>query len=337
MKRMLKQNLFFLVFCMIFLLCFSTRVSADSSWITLTWENDFLAHEDSGYTNGGAISWGYGPFGVLERGPLPNWLEVLVSNFTEKYSIDKITEMSYRVAQTMYTPKDIAAFELIENDRPYVGMILANANLHSYNENVSDRFWFTLGMVGPISGSEHVQKSIHKLVGKKRPNGWQHQLKNEPIFDLSAERLWRMRAKKINDSLEYDLVGISAGDLGTLRSELGLGMGFRLGRALSRSFMAALVIPGRTVNPLAANLKNEWHLFVNFYGRYVFNDIVLDGNTFQDSHSVTLTHEQLLVAIGASYHARLWGIVASIQDGSRFFEEREENGFFASLSYTHRW
>lgn len=337
MNRIIIKKTIILVLCLMLFLCVTKNVSADSSWVTFTWENDFLAHKDSGYTNGMGISWGYGPFAILDKGPLPSWLEGMVTDFTEKYSVDKITEMSYRIAHTMYTPEDISATKLIEDDRPYVGMILGNANLHSYNEKVSDRFWFTFGMVGPISGAEKVQKSIHKLIGKKNPNGWQHQLKNEPVFDFSVERLWRMREKKMSDSIEYDLVGISAGDLGTLRSELGIGMGFRLGKALSRSFMAALVIPGRNVNPLAANLKNEWHLFVNVYGRYVFNDITLDGNTFQDSHSVTLTHEQILVAFGASYHARLWGIVASIQDGSRFFEERVENAFFASLSYTYRW
>lgn len=336
-EKIVNKKFIWFALWLLLLQSFSLYVVASDTWVTLTWENDFIAHEDSGYTNGMGISWGYGPFGTLENGPLPNWLETAVQVFPDVNAVQRTHEMSYRIVQTMYTPEDIQVVELIEDDRPYVGMLLWHANLHSYDEAVSDRYWLTLGMIGPVSGAEQVQKTIHQLIGKKRPNGWRNQLKNEPVFDLSAERLWRLHSHNITESVEYDLVGISAGDLGTLKSEIGAGIGFRVGRALTRSFMAALVIPGRNINPLAANLKNEWHLFANLYSRYVFNDIIFDGNTFRESHSVTLTHEQLLYAVGASYHARLWGIVVSVQDGTRFFEERVENAFFATLSYTYRW
>ena len=337
MKRTVGNKLIKLLFLGVLFLSSMTCVTASDTWITLTWENDFLAHEDSGYSNGLGISWGYGPFGTLENGPLPGWLETTVSYFPDINSPKKTYEMSYRIAQIMFTPEDLRSNTLIEDDRPYVGLLLLQANLHSYEASVSDRYWLTLGMVGPVSGAEFVQTTIHKLIGVKKPDGWAHQLDNELVFDISAERLWRLDSANNGDLIEFDIVGISAGDIGTLRSEIGAGLGFRLGRALERSFLAALVIPGRNINPLAANLKNEWHLFANFYGRYVLNDIVLDGNTFRDSHSVNLIHEQALFAIGASYHRKFWGIVVSFQDGTHIFRGQEGSSSFSSFSYTYRW
>jgi len=317
-------------------ICFSYALANDT-WVTLTWENDFLAHEDSGYTNGMGISWGHGPINDSHNKDKINWLESKIVRYLADNSKNKSVELSYNISQTMYTPENIRATELIEDDRPYVGMLLWQTNLHAVNETISDRLWFSIGAVGPISGAKQVQIFIHDLIGKKRPNGWHNQINNEPVFGFSAERLWRLHSLNVGNTIEYDLVGISAADIGTIRSEIGTGIGLRLGKALNRSFMAALIIPGRTINPLAANLRNEWHLFFNLYGRYVYNNIVFNGNIFQNSHSVTLKHEQLLGVIGASYHSNRWGMVISIQDGSRFFEERIENVFFASLSVTFRW
>ena len=76
--------------------------------------------------------------------------------------------------------------------------------------------------------------------------------------------------------------------------------------------------------------------FANVIARYVFNDITLDGNYFSNSHSVDLTNEQALVSAGFSWHNDEWGVVASIQDSTRTFEERKENTLFGSVSLNFR-
>ena len=151
------------------------------------------------------------------------------------------------------------------------------------------------------------------------------------------ERLYRLNSGLFASGREWDIIGMTELMAGTLKSEVGVGVGFRMGRNLPQSFPAASLIPGRNINPLAANLKSEWHLFVNFYGRYVFNDITLDGTYFRDSHSVELIHEQANVAIGGAWHGQKWGFTTSIQESTRTFEERRENSLFASFSVTYRY
>jgi hypothetical protein len=64
--------------------------------------------------------------------------------------------------------------------------------------------------------------------------------------------------------------------------------------------------------------------------------ITLDGNYFSDSHSVELTHEQVLYSVGLAWQNSRWGVVASMQESSRTFEERKENTLFGSVSVTLR-
>jgi len=309
---------------------------ANDTWFALTWENDFIAREDSGYTNGMGLSWGFSSSDSIDN-IIYSSIKPAISLLPGMRKKQRNFFLSYRVAQSMYTPQDIEKDNLNPNDQPYAGVLLWHANIHSFNEKSSDRYWLTLGAVGPVTGAAQVQKFIHKLIDKKKPSGWHHQLKNEPIFALSGERLWRLQTGEISKNIDYDWIVMSAGDLGTMRSEIGLGIGFRIGKALGRSFSAASIIPGRNINPLTVSLQDEWHLFTNAYTRYVLNDITLNGNTFRDSHSVDIKHHQILYAAGASYNAKHWGFMFYVEDGTRSFEEQSGNSLFASLSLSYGW
>ena len=304
-------------------------------FLTLTWENDWTT-SDSGYSNGMGIGWGRGPFDRFDDAGLPGWLQATAGWLPYSRDPDFTHAVSYRVSQLMYTPEDIEVEELIEDDRPYAGVLLWTAYLHSWRERFSNRYWLSLGAVGPISGAEQVQELAHKVLGVNEARGWDNQLDNEPVFLLANERLYRLGDGQFDNGWEYDFIGMTELMAGTLRSEIGAGAGFRFGRSLQESFPAASLIPGRNINPLSASLRHEWHAFINVYVRYVFNDITLDGNYFSDSHSVELTNEQAFVAAGISWHNEKWGVVASVQDSTRTFEEREEVTVFGSVSLNFR-
>ena len=307
------------------------------TWHAVTWENDFIADDDSGYTNGIGYSWGYQGFGDMNQSPLPDWLQFIVKPLPGYQDTHKQHAISYRVAQAMFTPADIDTKELIEDDRPYAGLLLWRAATHHFDHNVSQRYDLTLGVVGPTSGAEHVQNAIHQLIGVSQAEGWDNQIGNELVFALSTEQLKRMHKGKLSEKLEYDWILAGRADAGTLHSELGIGLGFRFGRNLESSFAGAGIMPTRNPNPMTWSLKREWHGFINLYGSYVFNDITIDGNTFKDSHAVTLIHEQLFIVMGFSYSEEKWGTTFSIQDGSDTFEEKAENGLFASFTYNWHW
>jgi lipid A 3-O-deacylase len=306
-------------------------------WLTITWENDVIASDDSGYTNGIGVSWGHGPLDQFTLESVPNWIYHISQWLPYSKDAGNTHGISYQVSQLMYTPHDIQATEVVEDDRPYAGVLLWTPHLHSYRESFSNRYWLSLGAVGPVAGAEEVQELIHNIIDVPTAKGWDNQLENEAVFVLGNERLYRLRDGAFRNGWEYDVIGMSELLAGTLRSELGAGFGLRVGRRLQQSFPAASLIPGRNSNPLAGSLKHEWHVFINVYGRYVFNDISLDGNYNHDSHSVTLTNEQAFVSIGGAWHNKRWGVVTSFQEGTRTFDERLENTQFGSFTVTYRW
>ena len=309
----------------------------DDTWMTLTLENDFIDDDDSGYTNGIGFSWGKGPVDAFSAETMPDWIYHISQALPYSRDESFTHASSYRVAQLIYTPDDIREEELIEDDRPYAGVLLWSTNLHSYSEEFSNRYWLSLGAVGPISGAEHVQAFIHEIIDVNKPQGWDNQLDNEFTFLLANERLYRLKQGRFDSGREWDVIGMTELMAGTLRSEVGAGFGLRYGRNLQHSFPAASLIPGRNINPLSASLTSEWHMFINAYARYVFNDITLDGTYFRDSHSVELTNEQAFISIGGAWHGRDWGFAASVQDSSRTFEERKEKTLFATFSVTYRY
>lgn len=333
----MRNTALFVLFFVCSTACYPASAGGDThkdidEWFTFIWENDFIADDDSGYTNGLGFIWGQQSFDQSRFAvyqPVFNLLPQF-NRPKRRYGV------SYRMAQTMFTPDDIEEPQLIEDDRPYAGMLVGSLHLQSFNDTQSWHYSGALAIVGPASGAEPVQKFIHEIIGVNQPEGWSNQLHNELAFMVSGEFLQRLNNGSLGKR-EYDWILLTGADLGTLHSELGAGIGFRYGSALSHSFPCASLIPGRTLNPLASALHNQWHLYINLYGRYVFNDLAIEGNTFKNSHGVTLTHPQALISMGWVYNTTNWGMTLSVQESTRTFEERRENTLFGTFAITFRY
>ena len=238
---------------------------------------------------------------------------------------DKRRAITYQIAQGMLTPENI--------DLPYSGLLLWKVSQYAFDENVTDKLSLTLGMVGPVSLAEQTQKAVHKIGGATEPLGWHHQLENEPVFKLGVSRKWRLINGSFSKSVEYDVVGAGELGLGNLASHLDAGVTFRFGSQLSRTFPAVTVLPGREVNPLVGTERRTYYFFISALGRYVANNIVIDGNTFRDSHSVSLEHGQNIYSAGVSVSFGDWSILFSVADQSKTFKEAtKDRSSFGSLS-----
>ena len=262
------------------------------NWFTVTLENDVFVGKDTGYTNGFALSWAQAGFTEFSPDNLPRWLHYLGKDLYISTMPGKQRAVSYTIGQLMQAPSDLTIPTLIENEAPYAGLLFWSANLHAFDERVADRLSLTLGVVGPLSGAEQTQKWVHDVTGADEPKGWDNQIENEPVFQVSAERLLRLAKFHTDKTVGMDVIGIGNGAVGTIESYLAVGIGARLGRGLDRSFPTASFLPGRQVNPLAGSVTGGWYVFANVQGRFVANDIGINGNTFKDSHSVPLEHWQ---------------------------------------------
>ena len=179
-------------------LLFSLNASANESngdWVEFTFENDAfgLIHtSDNGYSNGLDWSWGKAVVNDFDELTLPTWLDSLYGWTYLNQGDNRQYQISYSVSQRMYTPDDLQQELLTEADRPYAGTLLWQSTLRSYDEGVADNLSLTLGIVGPASLAEQMQKQVHKIIDAKEPLGWDNQISNEPVFRIEAQRLLSM-------------------------------------------------------------------------------------------------------------------------------------------------
>ena len=310
--------------------------TAVDSFATLTFENDLFAGVDGGYTNGIGYSWGYAPYTDYADTSAPDWLLSLGDVLFIDRNNNKDKAVSYSIFQIMQTPENIKKAELIADDLPYAGMLGWKGTLYAWDNNVSDQFSVILGVVGPASLAKDAQKVVHRLTGSDRPQGWDNQLHNELVFQITAQRSWRF---SLNDESGFgsDLLTFASGGVGTSASEVATSAMIRFGSGLEESFPAVSILPGRDINPLAGSGADHFYMFLGVQAHYTFNDIFVDGNTFKDSHSVTLKNEGFTVTAGAVWNWEQWGLLFSIAETSSNFEERDNKGRFGSLSMSYRF
>lgn len=307
------------------------------TFATLTMENDIIAGEDGGYTNGLAFSWAYAGFDEFEQVDLPRWMRFLSEDLYISTMTKKRRAVSYQIAQGMQTASDIEVEGLSEDEPPYAGLLIWKGTLYAYDSQVTDRLSLSLGVVGPASGAEQSQKWVHKVTGSDEPKGWDHQIENELVFRLQAERYWNLLRLSNESDFGFEVVSNALVGIGNLKSDIGGGLGLRVGFNLASSFSTSSTLPGREINPLAGMSGRNWYFFIHATTVYVANSIAIDGNTFESSHSVALKHQQSIGSFGFAVNRGDWGLVVSMARSTDQYEGQSGKSKFGSFSFSYRY
>ena len=92
--------------------------------LSLKVENDIIASGSDGhYTNGVEVIWGFTP-------DEQNWTRRF-ADLLPGWSGSNLDNVAYRFGHQIYTPKEIETESLIENDRPYAGLLFAGMSMFS--------------------------------------------------------------------------------------------------------------------------------------------------------------------------------------------------------------
>jgi hypothetical protein len=314
---------------------------AGNPWIaTLYFENDLFTGTDSDYTNGvkySVISPDLSPdapqrktmqiprkaLDIIQRLPL-------IKNAPQETA--HRAELAF--GQNIYTPRDTSRFDLIEDDRPYAGYSYVSTAFHRKSDigrlrSQMDTLEVQFGWVGPSSLGEQAQKFVHRVRGLQRPNGWDHQLKDEPALNLIFERKWLFHPP-YRGRFITDLILHAGGALGNVMTYANAGLEVRSGWKVPRSFGVSLIRPaGSTWHNENSGLS--LYLFGAVNGRAVARDIFLDGNSFRDSHSVDKKNwvADFSTGVTCSYQRLTFSIAHNIR--TREFDQQPDHHSFGSL------
>ena len=170
--------------------------------ISLASDNDYLSIEDYYYTAGQDFFYRrlLQPNSKFHRFMRPKGAGDSVKVIVE-----------YHYGFKIFTPLDIDETDVRLLDRPYAGWNFGRITFSNFPSSRSgNQYQLEMGIVGPASGMESLQRWIHQLTHYTLPKGWMFQVPNEWVANLYYARLYNWRLTS-----DIDFVSESSVQAGT--------------------------------------------------------------------------------------------------------------------------
>ncbi|WP_085918864.1 lipid A deacylase LpxR family protein [Halomonas sp. CSM-2] len=298
--------------------------------LSVKFENDSLASSDDGhFTSGFELNYAYEP-------DADSWTQHLATALPDSL-IGSADRAAYRLVHQIYTPNNIRRSELIEDDRPYAGLVYGGISLY---EDVPIGNWLQttdlhldVGLVGPSSLADSIQREVHRVTDSERPSGWKNQLGDEAILNAAMRRQWWHSTPLGGKQFAH---GPSvSGALGNLYTYASAGYSVRWGDEAS-GIPTLTPIPGSR-HHITGNDGWQWYLFASVDGYYMAQNLTLDGNSFRNSHSVDRKEWVGDVSGGLALAWEDWQVTYAAVVRSREFDGQEEQDKFGALTLSKRF
>ncbi|WP_379906530.1 lipid A deacylase LpxR family protein [Marinibaculum pumilum] len=299
----------------------------DRGTLSLIWENDVFAGTDRNYTNGLRMSYVSAPVDGLG-----DWHRGIAGFVLGAEGVDEV-RYGLAIGQSIFTPEDIEARQPLPDQHPYAGWLYGEYSIFAQRADRLRLAALQVGMVGPSAGAETVQNDVHDLIGVAEANGWDNQLHDELAFSVMFEQRDRAWLTRRVLGPELDLTPHYGFSLGTLQTQAKAGLTVRFGEDLRNDYGPPRIRPAVGGSGFFEAVDGfGWYLFGAVEGRAVARNIFLDGNTFQDSASVTKRplvadfQGGLVLTFGATQ------LSYTIVTRTKEFETQSEPQIFGSVS-----
>lgn len=234
-------------------------------FLKIEFDNDILNYTDRFYTNGIRFDF-INP--AFQQFPLSRLLMPYWRSGMNYYGISLV--------QNMYTPSTTKVDGILYGDRPYAAYLYFGT--FKITNDPVNRFRQTseldLGVIGPYSFGEYIQKSFHNEVPTNSvPLGWEYQIKNDLVlnYNYSIE-------KGLLEKRNLDLSVNGSGAIGSLYTNMSGGFLVRTG--IMNPYFANLGQSKRRINKVNGLKNTQIIFFVTSRGKLVGYDATLQGGFF---------------------------------------------------------
>ena len=169
---------------------------------SVRWENDAVGGTDANYTNG--ISMALTRKG---KGLLGGVWDLAGSTEGERFA-------TYELTQLQFTPSNLELNNPDPADRPYAGLLYLGCTTHLQRDDSLHSLKIMAGVAGPGSYAEGLQRFTHRVLGYNLPQGWDFQLKNEPVVNLIYEYRHKYRITPRDAAITVELIPMGRAFLG---------------------------------------------------------------------------------------------------------------------------
>ncbi len=161
-------------------------------------------------------------------------------------------------------------------DRPFATYLYIGSTLNFlYSDESNLKLSAQIGMIGPDAYGKQVQTWVHKTFGFYPPSGWQYQIDNNAVLNLSAEYN-RLLARTTG----FDVSITSYGNLGNGFSGAGLGPLFRFGNFNQLFNSVSTQSTAIKKNKKAPLHQHELFFYYKPQINYVAYDATIQGGLF---------------------------------------------------------
>ncbi|MFT4247405.1 MAG: lipid A deacylase LpxR family protein [Pseudomonas sp.] len=304
-------------------------------------DNDLFGgeHQDQGYTNGAVLTLVSPNLVDYTHDPCLPAMARWINRYLERLHPGEFEQqnMVFSIGQGLYTPQDHTRRDVIPDDRPYAGILLASFGYNARNGDRLRTSQLQLGIVGPWALGRQTQNAVHSALGAEKFEGWDNQLHNEPLVGLVHERMrrWPRDASRNADGWGWDAIAHGGGVLGNRATLVDAGGELRFGWKLPDDFGSTPTRPaGENTAPSQRGHPRGWsgHLFITTDARWVLHDITLDGNTFRDSHSVDKRPLVADIGYGLALMYGRWKFAIARYQRTREFDTQKATPVYGSFT-----
>lgn len=254
---------------------------SDKGTLSLLFENDLFYNSDHDYTNGVLIGYTTAPQDT------PDWAVDLARKLPF-FAQEGEVRTRYALGQDIFTPHNLSLPNPPPTDRPYAGFLYGAFGLVDDNETSLDQLQVTLGIVGPASLAEDTQKFVHRIIHGTDPQGWATQLRDEPGLIIQYERSLKLIPPQSVFGLFFDAEPHYGIAIGNIYDYVNVGGMARLGINIPKDYGPLRIdpsLPGSGFYEPTGGVGA--YIFAGVEGRAIARNLFLDGNSFQDSRSVS--------------------------------------------------
>ena len=290
--------------------------------LTIQLENDSTRPgSDNYYTSGERIAY-TSPTGQVP-GPLAAFGHMLLGDGQQRVALE--------LSQNIFSPLLDKLANPPLTDRPYAAVLLGTISLIQDTDTTRTALALGLGVIGPDALGKEVQNGFHGAIGQGSIGGWNTQIGNQPVIQLTAERTWRIPLGDIG-GLDSDVLPSVTAGAGTFRIYAQAGGTVRLGQGLGSDFGAPRIRPGLTGTDAYVQTRPfAWYIFAGVDGQAVAWDETLDGLPFASSRHVSRV--PFVGEFQAGFTLMAWGArftAMQVLQSNEFRDQR--NGLFQFTS-----
>lgn len=221
----------------------------------------------------------------------------LVYQFIPKTSSEKLAKkiVTVEIGQYMYTPFRAYVPNINNQDRPFAGYLFADYGVTKYYKNESAlNITYQLGILGPDSQAESLQKWYHRTFGLPAIAGWEYQIQNQLGANINVAYLKNLAYTK---GKQVDFNAFAEAKLGTIFNELSLGFESRLGfKSLNPIFNSVLFNSNINADKTDDPIK-EFYFFMKPQLTYQAYNATIEGSLFNNDSPLTFSPEPLKASL----------------------------------------